>query len=266
MNNREPFDNIKDFTLCNQQGASIDPDNGALVQYVYWNEDAVKQANKLNYRDDLDQLKSDLKNCNNDDRIASIKGAISNVLYNNPKTPAIFNKPDYIKEAEDIYEHNRLMAIKSIKLLCDNYSIKLNVDFIKRFEAIYQTILGGYALDEVLAIPQNEQPQQKQIDNTGKEKQTNTKCESNFLDYIVPGVKRDNILKNLHRLIDGKKGKAVAYTLAKAKIEGFLTEAPPYAAVVAEFGDIGAPSGYNKHKTEQYKKEHEKYNIGDLEA
>lgn len=58
-------------------------------------------------------------------------------------------------------------------------------------------------------------------------------------------AKKKQTLERLHKLIDGRKGVSVALAIRKA-VEGGLITKPTFRQVKAEFGDIGAESGYNK--------------------
>ena len=56
-------------------------------------------------------------------------------------------------------------------------------------------------------------------------------------------AKKKQTLERLHKLIDGRKGVSVALAIREA-VEGLITK-PTFRQVKAEFGDIGAESGYN---------------------
>lgn len=57
-------------------------------------------------------------------------------------------------------------------------------------------------------------------------------------------AKKKQTLERLHKLIDGRKGVSVALAIRVA-VEGGLITKPTFRQVKAEFGDIGAESGYN---------------------
>lgn len=56
-------------------------------------------------------------------------------------------------------------------------------------------------------------------------------------------AKKKQTLKRLHEVIDGKKGVYVATVIKVAVGEGLITK-PTFVQLKAEFGDIGASSGY----------------------
>lgn len=63
---------------------------------------------------------------------------------------------------------------------------------------------------------------------------------------LVQADKQDELLKKLHLLIDGKKGKSVALVIHLC-IELGLMSKPTHGELTAEFGDIGHPSGYSDY-------------------
>lgn len=82
---------------------------------------------------------------------------------------------------------------------------------------------------------------------------TKLKCDNAFLQYI-PMEEKEEILKKLHSLIDGKKGKKVARVF-KAAMKAELLLRPSFKQAMQEFGYIGAESGYNKAMNETFKEE-----------
>ena len=84
------------------------------------------------------------------------------------------------------------------------------------------------------------------------------KSEDKLINKTAKGIKdvsfkdcllvddKDELLKLLHNLIDGKKGKFVAKVI-KVCCDNGLMEKPTFTQVMDEFGDIGNKSGYNKY-------------------
>lgn len=66
---------------------------------------------------------------------------------------------------------------------------------------------------------------------------------------LVQDDKKDDLLKELHLLIDGQKGKFVAIVIHVC-VEMGLMGKPTFGVLKAEFGNIGNPSGFNN----QYKR------------
>ena len=69
---------------------------------------------------------------------------------------------------------------------------------------------------------------------------------------------KDELLKKLHELIDGEKGRGTALVVLVCEVMGLMTK-PGYTVMVKEFGDIGARSGYdgNHNKGINYFKKEE---------
>lgn len=68
---------------------------------------------------------------------------------------------------------------------------------------------------------------------------------------------KNELLKKLHELIDGKKGRRVALVILVCEAMGLMTN-PGHAVMMKEFGYIGARSGYNRFHDmgiKNYKKE-----------
>lgn len=69
----------------------------------------------------------------------------------------------------------------------------------------------------------------------------------NFSDFLIGDeVLKSETLKILHKLIDGHKGKDVAFAIRACMSIGLLRH-PTFKAVESEFGDIGNRSGFNKY-------------------
>ena len=156
MNKKEPFEEYK-YIWFSRYGAETDTANGVKVLFVYWNEKAKKQADELDYRNGFNLLCQILDNCNNNEaRIVRIKRAIRNILHEWGEPPTVFNKPDYIEEAESSLRRAKYEAIEVVKSLCDDYNIKLDIDFVQQFGEWWQVLLLGVRnYDEVIKILQN---------------------------------------------------------------------------------------------------------------
>lgn len=74
-----------------------------------------------------------------------------------------------------------------------------------------------------------------------------------FANRIISNEK-ESILKELHAMIDGKKGKDVALIIRAAMGVGWITK-PTYTEVLEEFGNIGNKSGFNKYRNYIFKEE-----------
>lgn len=72
-----------------------------------------------------------------------------------------------------------------------------------------------------------------------------SKSKKTFKDKVM-AENKEEVLKKLHSLIDGKRGKNVALVIV-ASVEMGLIQKPTYKEVKSEFGDIGAESGYNNY-------------------
>lgn len=77
--------------------------------------------------------------------------------------------------------------------------------------------------------------------------QRNTATGNEFRScLLIQDDKKDKLLKKLHSLIDGKKGKAVALVI-RSCVELGLMSKPTFGVLQAEFGDIGHHSNYDKY-------------------
>lgn len=63
---------------------------------------------------------------------------------------------------------------------------------------------------------------------------------------------KNELLKKLHELIDGKKGRGAALVILVCEVMGLMTK-PDHAAMVKEFGNIGVRQGYNDYHSRGYK-------------
>lgn len=70
---------------------------------------------------------------------------------------------------------------------------------------------------------------------------------NNIMDLILldSDEQKQELLKTLHNLIKGEKGKRAAMVFLVCVDKGLLRKKPTYKLVVEEFGNIGNPSGYN---------------------
>lgn len=79
-----------------------------------------------------------------------------------------------------------------------------------------------------------------------KPKKVGRKVES-FRDYLlVDEDKKDALLIELHKLIEGQRGKSVALVIYACVDMGWLRK-PTFSQVKDEFGDIGSDTGYNNY-------------------
>lgn len=72
-----------------------------------------------------------------------------------------------------------------------------------------------------------------------------------FAACVVDPERRTVVLKRLHSLVDGKRGKEVAMVMRAAMAAGLITR-PSYGDVAAEFGEIGNRAGYNRYMNYQF--------------
>ena len=89
-----------------------------------------------------------------------------------------------------------------------------------------------------------EQPAQKPAPKKTKA----VKPRKTFADCVVYPGKKDDVIALLHTYVDGKHGDQ-AYIIFAAAIKASLIIKPSYNAVVAEFGNIGAESGFSRKMT-----------------
>ena len=94
--------------------------------------------------------------------------------------------------------------------------------------------------------------------DTRKIKQAKGRPRSTFRDKILH-TNKDYILKELHELISGRKGREVALIIRVCIKEGIITK-PTFKQVEDEFGYIGNVSGYNKYMADKYEFNDEEIN------
>lgn len=86
--------------------------------------------------------------------------------------------------------------------------------------------------------------QSKQEQNNEKP----VKQDEDLTSYLlVQADKQDELLKKLHLLIDGKKGKSVALVIHLCVELGLMSKKPTFGVLTAEFGNIGNASGFNSY-------------------
>ena len=95
------------------------------------------------------------------------------------------------------------------------------------------------------------EPQQNQIIMEQQQKTTNTRGnrgrgrqKESFADKMIDGNKEK--LDNIHKLMNGKKGKDAALIISACIIKGWITK-PTHTQVKEEFGDIGTQQGFTKY-------------------
>ena len=95
-------------------------------------------------------------------------------------------------------------------------------------------------------MPQQEQPKQPEQQEQ-REEQKKGKPNKSFREcFICEPEEQETILKKLHQVLKGKKGKNVALAIYVCMDKGKIIK-PTFGAVKNEFGDIGNPSGYNSY-------------------
>lgn len=67
-----------------------------------------------------------------------------------------------------------------------------------------------------------------------------------FVTCVVDPDRSRELIKRLHTLIDGRRGKDVAMVVRAAMKEGLISR-PTYSQMVEEFGDIGNRSGFHRY-------------------
>lgn len=110
---------------------------------------------------------------------------------------------------------------------------KNNVSLSKGLFSLYNGFLERYVNWFFDFLKRKLEPQQK---SKGKKQVTNFKC---FVQS-TNGKSRDDILKRLHELIDGKSGADVGVVLYKAYKEKYLTKRPSQSIFETEFKLIGS--------------------------
>ena len=130
---------------------------------------------------------------------------------------------------------------------------------IQHVEHLYQAdILKGLGI-ELEARKKNELPGGRAgaIDAGSSNSGSRDGDERGIASCILHPDDLPRILKVLHDLIDGRHGKIVALVV-RCAIENGLIVRPTYAQMKAEFGDIGAKSGFNKYMNSESFTEDEK--------
>ena len=87
--------------------------------------------------------------------------------------------------------------------------------------------------------------QEQSTPTTAPKKKKAVKPRKTFTDCVIDPGKKDDVIALLHSYVDGKHGDQ-AYIIFAAAIKASLIIKPSYNAVVAEFGNIGAESGFSR--------------------
>jgi hypothetical protein len=88
--------------------------------------------------------------------------------------------------------------------------------------------------------------QKKEIEPKQKKESSQTSQKTNFRNRVISENDAGRVIKNLHNMLEGKKGKDVALIIQAAIKRGLITR-PSSREVENEFGDIGDKSGYNHY-------------------
>lgn len=83
----------------------------------------------------------------------------------------------------------------------------------------------------------------------GAGERTEGPAQKGMADLVAPGYDKQNVLIRLHRAIEGRSGVEVPRILMVARDMGLLTKVPSWKIATAEFGNIGAKSGYFRGKS-----------------
>lgn len=101
---------------------------------------------------------------------------------------------------------------------------------------------------------------------TPLEKEHQKPKEKSLKDYfLVPDEQKSKLLEKLHVLIDGKKGKYVAFVIRSCVKHGLMSK-PKFPILKQTFGEIGNISGYRKYYYLNPLKEDEKREINGIET
>lgn len=87
--------------------------------------------------------------------------------------------------------------------------------------------------------------QEQSTPTTAPKKKKAVKPRKTFADCVIDPGKKDDVIALLHSYVDGKHGDQ-AYIIFAAAIKASLIIKPSYNSVVAEFGNIGAESGFSR--------------------
>lgn len=87
----------------------------------------------------------------------------------------------------------------------------------------------------------------------GRKNKSRAPRRKNFETYIVSADDKEQVLRILRKYMKNKRGKQAVMLIRSAYAAGLTTvEKIPYSSVVAEFGDIGAQSGYYRFFENSY--------------
>lgn len=89
--------------------------------------------------------------------------------------------------------------------------------------------------------PPEQSKQEQNNEKPVKQDEDLTSC------FLVQDDKKNELLKKLHSLIDGKKGKSVAIVIHLCVELGLMSKKPTFGVLKAEFGNIGNASGFNSY-------------------
>lgn len=151
-------------------------------------------------------------------QVASIYRLIQDYFEDTIKTDVLL---EYLLPFEKEFKENIFIPTRMEKL--HRNCVNKSMDRLKKLYVFY--------------FPENSTPQNEQLINRKR-----------FIDYLHHPQK-DALMKKLHELLDGNKGKVVAITIKALEQLGFIpvpdSRAALYKAMREEFGDIGSDQSIN---------------------
>lgn len=84
------------------------------------------------------------------------------------------------------------------------------------------------------------------------------KPEERFADYVNPSYDAETLTEKYHKLVKGKKGKALKLIMRCGVELGQLMDTPPFAVLERELGAQGTRQGYDNCKEANFKEEEKK--------
>ena len=182
-------------------------------------------------------------------------GEISLIMYlestlGKPKGPFIKSLECSLLAAEDVIntalkDTNKevFQDWRAVAALCRQWINR--IDGYYRYNPEPGTI--AHALRKRMEELPNYDKLRKSAQTTSGNNQRNTAPGNEFRScLLIQDDKKDELLKKLHLLIDGKKGKAVALVI-RLCVELGLMSKPTFGVLEAEFGKIGHHSNYDKY-------------------
>lgn len=190
----------------------------------------------------VDEIDLEAEIAGNADRLEVIRQFARDGL-KSPKSINVFNLPKIKKMMDSGVVNSHEVTL--LQVISDSL-----VSTMENNKTLFKSLIKKYTEQDETGTGDNE-PQQGGIGIKDIQEESNTKKfkKANFRDCIQYKDK-EKLIKRLHELIDGKKGRDVGYVLLKCRMDGLITRNPTKDEMNAEFPSVVYKSGVKNYLTE----------------